>query len=121
MLLFTFFIISTVSAQTIERSVISNGGFFFTGVNYHVDCTIGEPAITRYLLAQNHYLQGFNQPRICFGDLNYDGVINTGDVLLFFVAYTCEGACGPADLTNDNQVDTSDLLILLSLYGTTCY
>lgn len=55
----------------------------------------------------------------CLGDLNFDGVINTQDLLILIGEYACEFACA-ADLNDTPGVDTTDLLLLLGLFGTSC-
>jgi Putative metal-binding motif len=52
-------------------------------------------------------------------DLNSDGMIAVADLLLFAEDYGCAGIC-LADFNNDLIVSTSDLLILLTAFGTYC-
>jgi hypothetical protein len=56
----------------------------------------------------------------CLGDLNNDGYINTTDLLLFISAYVSSCSGCPADLTGDGFVNTSDLLVFVSTYGGVC-
>jgi ELWxxDGT repeat protein len=55
----------------------------------------------------------------CLGDLNFDGIINTTDLLLFLSEFGCQGEC-LYDLDGDDALNTSDLLLFLSLFGTNC-
>ena len=52
---------------------------------------------------------------IC-GDLNSDGQINSYDLLILLSNYLEQGENLPADLNGDGQVNSSDLLILLGNY-----
>ena len=51
-------------------------------------------------------------------DLNYDGTVNTADLLLLTsnVGSACDGHC-PTDLNNDGVTNSSDLLILMQQWG----
>lgn len=55
----------------------------------------------------------------CFGDFNFDGLINTSDLLLFLTEFSCMSGC-QYDLTGDDQVNTTDLLSFLTIFDTTC-
>ena len=58
----------------------------------------------------------------CPGDVNDDGVVNTGDLSLVLGLYGSD--CGTpfcnADINGDGITNTSDLKALLSVYGSTC-
>ena len=54
----------------------------------------------------------------CMGDLNGDGVIDTADLGILLSLFGTNNAIG--DLNDDGGVDTADLGILLSLFGTGC-
>jgi len=68
-----------------------------------------------------------NRPRLeiaytmaaeCVGDLNGDLVIDTADLGILISQF---GTAGPeADLNDDNLVDTADLGILIGLFGSSC-
>jgi hypothetical protein len=51
----------------------------------------------------------------CPADVNDDGAVNVGDMLLVLAAWGLPG--GPADLNLDGIVDVADLLIILSSWG----
>ncbi len=55
----------------------------------------------------------------CVGDLNGDQAITTSDLLILLSTYGTE-TNGPADFTGDGLVGTTDLLVLLSVFGTSC-
>jgi hypothetical protein len=61
------------------------------------------------------------QPTQTPGDLDGDGLVSTGDLLILLSAWgPCPKPCPPscaADLDGDCQVATSDLLILLAAWG----
>lgn len=56
----------------------------------------------------------------CFGDFNFDGQINTEDILILLGQWLCVGNC-VADMNADGAVDTTDVLLLLGTFGTSCY
>jgi hypothetical protein len=56
----------------------------------------------------------------CLGDLNCDGVINVGDMLILISQFGCIGNSCYADLDDDNIVGVSDLQLFNQLYGTIC-
>lgn len=58
-------------------------------------------------------------PNGCPGDFDYNGVVNTGDLLIFLPQMGTSGDC-TYDLTNDLAVNTSDILIMLGSFGTNC-
>ena len=55
----------------------------------------------------------------CLGDLNVDGIIGIGDLLMMLGEFGCPEDCSH-DMNNDGGVTTSDMLIMLSLFGTDC-
>ncbi|MDZ4823483.1 MAG: M12 family metallo-peptidase [Flavobacteriales bacterium] len=56
----------------------------------------------------------------CQGDFDLNGVINTGDILLFMASFGCLSSCDPFDLTGDGVVNTTDLLLFMGLFGMLC-
>ena len=58
-------------------------------------------------------------PSTCLGDIDDNGIINTGDLLMLLADYGCLENCS-ADLNDDSIVNTADLLILLGVYGEVC-
>ena len=57
--------------------------------------------------------------RVCTEDLNGNGAVEVGDVLLVLAEFGCEADC-TTDLTGDGFVAVDDVLILLSAFGTSC-
>jgi hypothetical protein len=56
----------------------------------------------------------------CYGDLNGDFQVDTGDLLNFLGAFGCSLDCSAGDLNFDEIVDSQDLLIFLGLFGSEC-
>lgn len=56
---------------------------------------------------------------VCFADLNNDGNRNTPDLLALLAQFNCIADCS-ADLSGDGEVSTADLLELLAVFGTPC-
>jgi hypothetical protein len=63
----------------------------------------------------------FSAPETCYclNDINVDGTINVGDILLVLAEFGCTSGC-TADVTNDGSVNVSDLLSILSEFGQPC-
>lgn len=101
-----------------------SGNQFFGAANDGFDYAIGtsEPSgIWRAGGADDgfdFFLQSY-APNYCLGDLNYDGYIDTIDLLILIGEFECMVAC-QADLNDTLGVDTTDLLVLLGVYGTSC-
>ena len=55
----------------------------------------------------------------CYGDFNSDNVITVSDMLLLVVEFTCLEDCD-TDLDFDGSSGVSDLLILLTIFGSNC-
>ena len=64
---------------------------------------------------------GFNcdGTSLCAEDLNGNGTVEVGDVLLVLAEFGCESGC-TTDLTGDGFVAVDDILILLSAFGVSC-
>ncbi len=58
-------------------------------------------------------------PIDCVADLNFDGIINSGDLGLFLGQLGCVGPC-LGDLNFDGVVNSSDLGIFLAQFGELC-
>jgi hypothetical protein len=54
------------------------------------------------------------------GDINVDGVVNSGDLSLFLSLFGCNQNCGSADLNDDGVVNSSDLSLFLANFGSIC-
>ena len=55
----------------------------------------------------------------CASDLDGDGIIAVGDVLLLLGQFGCLTNCS-ADITGDDAVTTADMLAILAEFGMTC-
>ena len=55
----------------------------------------------------------------CPGDYNFDGIIDTQDLLFFLTDFGCLETC-VADLNDDDQTNVNDLLEFLSVFGSIC-
>lgn len=68
---------------------------------------------------------GIPQPEPCYGDINGDGVIDSIDLGELLAAYgTCEGDPyydAAVDLDQSGCVGFSDMVILLGIYGESCW
>jgi len=60
-------------------------------------------------------------PDNCPEDLDEDGLIGVGDVLITLSAYGCVGTDCISDFDGDNVVGVSDVLELLSAFSTICF
>ena len=58
------------------------------------------------------------QPTNCLADFNYDFARASGDLLVLLSSYG--GFANETDLDGDGVCATSDLLVFLTLFGTTC-
>ena len=86
-----------------------------------LEWTLGEPVVQTAVGASAQLTCGFHQTdSFCFGDFNFDGVINTVDALFLLGEWACAGVC-LADMDQDGNVGTTDLLLLLGTFGTSCY
>lgn len=56
----------------------------------------------------------------CFADLNFDGLVNAQDLLIFLGAFGCNTPPCPADFDENGITNAGDLLLFLGAFGTTC-
>lgn len=56
----------------------------------------------------------------CPEDLDFDGVVSVGDVLILLGEFGCALECGPPDINSDGLVGVSDVLAMLNVFGTPC-
>jgi len=56
----------------------------------------------------------------CNADLDGNGSVGIGDLLIIFWAWISGDADSPADLNHDGIISVLDLLIFLAAYGTIC-
>jgi hypothetical protein len=100
-----------------------------TACNYNSDAgcddgTCTYPGCTDPIATNYNALAGCDdgscQYTTCTGDLNNDGAVNVGDILLFGAQFGCTSGCGTGDLNNDTAVNIGDLLLLTGAYGSVC-
>ncbi len=63
-LMFAFFLCTGVNAQSLERSVVSTSGDFFSNSTLSIEYTIGESAIGFFTNSSLSITQGFNQSQL---------------------------------------------------------
>jgi hypothetical protein len=105
-----------------EQHVIASSGTFLEEGGINLEYTIGETCVSRHESQDNLQLtEGFHQinTSFCFGDFNNDQEVNTSDLLIFLGNFGSPCICLP-DLNGDGEVDTSDLLLFLSAFGSNC-
>ena len=56
----------------------------------------------------------------CPEDLDGDGLVSVGDVLMLLGQFGCVVDCGPSDITGDGLVGVSDVLAMLIEFGAPC-
>jgi len=56
----------------------------------------------------------------CSGDLDYNGAINSSDLLIFVAQFGLTGDCITSDLNQDGTVNVTDLLLFVVLFGASC-
>ena len=52
-------------------------------------------------------------------DVNNNGVIDVGDVLMVLADFSCPANC-ENDITGDGMISVADILLLLSSFGQEC-
>lgn len=106
--------------QEVSREALTSGGSFFYNEGVSLSVSYGQFVTTTYVGDPANISQGYQQPDYyCFGDFNFDGNINTADLLIFLTGFGCESFC-LMDLTFDGASNTTDLLLFLTVFGTAC-
>ena len=107
--------------QDISTTVLSTSGGTGQIPAVQLEWTFGEAVISSFSNDQQLLTCGFHQgERFCMGDLNFDGFITNGDLLIFLSQYGCSNEC-IADFDNDGNVGSTDLLTFLLVYDSQCY
>ncbi|MFT5183676.1 MAG: hypothetical protein ACI84C_000802 [Flavobacteriales bacterium] len=90
-------------------------------MGYGLSCSYGQLAVATFdPVLFGALTQGFQQLNYnCPGDLNFDGFVNTEDLLAFVGQFGCISEC-TADFNFDGLVNTQDLLFFLGFFGTAC-
>ena len=115
------FISFSASAQYATPEVLSTAGGGAIVGEVDLTWTFGEAVILTMEGSSNTLTNGFHQTdTFCFGDFNFDGMITTGDLLIFLAYFGCDGSC-VTDLDENGIVNSADLLIFIGVYGTSCY
>lgn len=113
------------SAQVdLEREVIASGGTEYEGASLILTSTVGEVAVMSNFTAGLQLTEGYQQyfpdaVLTCLGDFNFDGVIDTLDLLIMLGSFGCESSC-LVDMNGDDETNTLDLLAFLGVFGTAC-
>jgi hypothetical protein len=114
-------IVLTAQYATPELLSTSGGSAIVEALDMDIAWTMGESVILTLEGSANTLTTGFHQnDAFCAGDFNFDGTINSADLLIFLTLFGCSNNC-LADLNNDAAVNTGDLLIFLTIFGTSCY
>jgi hypothetical protein len=107
-------------AQEISREALTSGGDFYYNGEVSLSMSIGQFVVPTYLGDPANVTQAYQQPDYyCFGDYNFDGTINTADLLIFLTGFGCPSFCF-TDLNFDDTANTADLLLFLTVFGTAC-
>jgi hypothetical protein len=69
--------------------------------------------------APNYGCTGDVDEDSCPTDLDGDGIVAVGDVLLLLGQFGCLSNCS-SDITGDDQVTTADMLAILAEFGEFC-
>lgn len=111
-------------AQNMVRTAANAGGGFFDNGEQTLSITLGD--CSAFIFYEDECVMwstGFQQAdefRACAGDLTHDQIINITDLLLFNSLFGNTGACVDADLDHNRQVNVVDFLIFSSVFGEAC-
>lgn len=109
------------SGQYASPNATSASGGHGESASVQLHWTLGEPVILTLESTSSQLTCGLHQTdEFCFGDFNFDGAIDTIDILILLGEWQCPGTC-LADMNQDGSVDTADILLLLGTYGTPCF
>ena len=110
----------TAGAQYASPQVLATSGGTGGSSSTTLQWTLGEPVIFALQGESSVLTCGFHQTdSFCFGDFNFDGQINTVDVLILLGDWACSGIC-LTDMDENGEVGTTDILLLLGTFGTLC-
>lgn len=119
-LVFILFIGLGISNSFGQQATVASGGDG-SGVSGTLSYSLGQISYTTIQDSGGNLALGVQQTfYACLGDFNFDGMINTSDLLILLTEYDqCVGFC-LTDLNNDLIINTGDLLIFLTVYDTDC-
>lgn len=110
----------SLNAQEISRDALTSGGTFFYNTDLSLSVSYGQIVTPTYLGDPQNLTLAYQQPDYyCFGDFDFDGTINTADLLIFLTGFGCTSFCF-TDLNFDDAANTADLLLFLIVFGTDC-
>jgi hypothetical protein len=106
------------SGTTVELRANADPGWYFD----HWEGALSGSANPETLVMDGDQTVTVAFERECFGDLNYDGVVDLSDLAQLLAHYGTTGGAEyeDGDLDGDGDVDLADLAALLGVYGTTC-
>lgn len=92
------------AADTINRSLLSDGSGFSSSGTFELHASLGQPVVVAVAQSPHHSMRGgFWIPPVATGDLNCDGLMNNFDIDAFVLALTDSDAYGLAFPLCDNQ------------------
>jgi len=94
---------------------LNDGSCIFVGD----PCNDGDPGTINDYLSDCDTCTGEVDEDDCPADLDGDGIVAVGDVLLLLGQFGCLSNCS-ADITGDDAVTTADMLAILAEFGITC-
>jgi para-nitrobenzyl esterase len=80
----------------------------------------GHGANSTQLSLASEFLSINEMASICAEDINGDGLISVGDILIVLSDFGCVFSCGNADINLDGIVGVIDILAILSTFGDSC-
>lgn len=66
------------------------------------------------------WCSAFDKGLGCLADLNGDTEINTADLVTLLSSFGCSSECGATDINADGVVNSGDLVLLLGIFGSNC-
>ncbi|MDZ4824607.1 MAG: hypothetical protein SH856_14210 [Flavobacteriales bacterium] len=111
-------------AQQMARTLITSCGDHFVQQDFSLSVSVGDAATFIYYEdGCSTVSTGFQQAdefTPCFGDFNHDMQVNTIDLLLLNSDFGSSGQCMDGDLDQNLKVNVADFLIFASVFGEGC-
>ncbi len=118
---------ATASAQfSIPWSTVDTGGGVSVGGAFSVEGTAGQHDVGTgqsggAFCLVTAYWEGGRLSSDCPGDLNADNIVNTLDLVIFLSQFGTPSPCGGgSDFNYDGTVNTLDLVVFLGNFGINC-